>query len=423
MTIDHARAVADAVLFEGYALYPYRRSAIKNQQRWPFGVLAPRAFEAAGGGEASWMRTECLVVPDGAARIEGKLRFLRMCRRRVFDMRTGDARDVDALEVDGARLVSWDEADVQEIDFTLAPVRGDGPSRVDAPFDLPGSYDTELVRDCAGDVAARVVRERAPLAGSVRVEAEPIRAREPCVRVRVTVENVTPWTGRADKRHLALASFFIGTPALLAVENGAVLSLMDPPAWAERAAAACSNVRAYPVLACAEDRRDVVLASPIILYDHPRVAPESSFDFFDATEIDELLALRTRTLTDDEKREARALDPRVARLVDRADALPEAVMDRLHGAVRELGWAREPAVDLAPGARVLLHPGPRRCDAQDMFLDGKTATVRAVLRDVDDRAYVAVTIDDDPAADLHLLKNRFLYFYRDEIEPVTSASS
>src|SRR5690606_39786208 len=68
----------------------------------------------------------------------------------------------------------------------------------------------------------------------------------------------------------------------------------------------------------------------------PIFAPESPGDFFDATEIDELLTLRTATLTDAEKREVRATDPRAAALVDRVETMPAEVMERLHGAVREL---------------------------------------------------------------------------------------
>ncbi len=45
--------------------------------------------------------------------------------------------------------------------------------------------------------------------------------------------------------------------------------------------------------------------SPIILYDYPQIAPESAGDFFDSTEMDEMLTLRIMTLTDDEKSDMR----------------------------------------------------------------------------------------------------------------------
>ncbi|MDQ3410905.1 MAG: hypothetical protein M3509_02170, partial [Chloroflexota bacterium] len=65
--------------------------------------------------------------------------------------------------------------------------------------------------------------------------------------------------------------------------------------------------------------------------------------------------------------------------------------------------------------------GTRRADAQDMFLYGKIARVEAVLTDVDDHTYLAVTLADDPAADLHQAYGRFRYFSPDEVEPLEDA--
>jgi len=75
---------------------------------------------------------------------------------------------------------------------------------------------------------------------------------------------------------------------------------------------------------------------------------------------------------------------------------------------------------IGAGSRVRLQPGARRTDAQDMFLAGMTATVAAVMRDVEDQDCLAVTIDDDPAAELLRWHQRFHYFYPEEIEPVPS---
>ena len=73
----------------------------------------------------------------------------------------------------------------------------------------------------------------------------------------------------------------------------------------QAAAAGCRNVGAWPVLAGEEGQRDLMLSAPIILYDYPQIAPESAGDLFDGTEIDEILALRILTMTDDEKLEVR----------------------------------------------------------------------------------------------------------------------
>jgi hypothetical protein len=204
--------------------------------------------------------------------------------------------------------------------------------------------------------------------------------------------------------------------------------------------AGCVNIGTWPVLAGPSGQRDVALCAPIILYDHPEIAPESPGDLFDATEIDEILTLRTLALSDAEKREARLTDPRAAAVIDRTEALDGGQLQALHGTIRYLRplagtgdpwW--DPDVDasvsprtdtvqiagrpVASGSRVRLRPGTRRADAQDMFLTGRVATVEAVLQDVDDKPYLAVTLVEDPGADIQRSHGRFLYFAPDEVEP------
>jgi hypothetical protein len=369
MSFDRARLVADAVLFEGYALYPYRPTAIKNQLRWQFGVLLPRPASETLGTDPWWLEAQVLVEGD-APRLSGRLRFLRARRRRVETLEGAPLRSID---VGGRLLVPWDEGEMCEQDFGIG-------SALD--LQLAGDRTEEIVGD-----AARLVRTRGPI--SLRVETEFAGG-----RLRVRVENVGESAGARDD---ALLGATLGTHLLLQVEDGAFVSALDAPD--------CHSRGVYPILAGPPGARDLVLAAPIILPDHPQVAPESPGDLFDATEIDEILTLRTLLLTDEEKREARATDPRVAALIDRVDAMPASVLARLHGTMRA-------------GARVRLRPGARRTDAQDMFIAGRIATVRERKHDVDGRVVLAVTIDDDPAADLHVWHGRYHYFHEDEVDPL-----
>jgi hypothetical protein len=237
------------------------------------------------------------------------------------------------------------------------------------------------------------------------------------VRVSVRVENVTPWSDPSAERDRIVGASCAAAHLLLGVTGGAFISLLDPPEGARTAARSCQNVRTYPVLVGPND--DVVLSGPIILYDHPRIAPESPGDFFDATEIDELLALRTSTLTDREKKEARATDPRARAILDRVDAMGPEAKERLHGAIRDFeGAEMRPRTKPGPGHRVRLRPGRRRTDAQDMLFAGCVATVEQVMTDIDGQELLAVTLDDDPAADLHRSYGRFHYYYLDEVEPL-----
>lgn len=427
MSFERAREIADAVLLEGYVLYPYRSSSRKNRYRWAFGVLAPRAWSEAGGSEPWWLQTECLLEGTAATKLEGRLRFLHVEHRRVEARRPdGGFAPAPSLEVDERLWVPFEEGEVREVDFggDLEALRSGGERVV--PFCIPGSDATEELRDASGELVGRVVREGLAVEGELHVAVEPVRAARALYRLRIRVENTTPWPDLSARREEVVRGSTISTHLLLALEDGAFISLLEPADWAESAAKACVNTGAFPVLLGDRARRDLLLASPIILYDHPRVAPESPGDFFDATEIDELLTLRTRLLTDDEKRQARASDPRAAAIIDRVDAMPPEIFDRLHGALRDLEQAemvpREPeeASRFSPGDRVRLCPSPRRTDAQDLLFVGCAATVEKVLHDIDGREMLALTLDDDPAAELHRWYGRFHYYYTDEVEPLPS---
>jgi hypothetical protein len=80
----------------------------------------------------------------------------------------------------------------------------------------------------------------------------------------------------------------------------------------------------------------MLLLSPIILYDYPKTSPESAGDFFDGTEMDEMLTLRVLTLTDAEKDEMRRGDQRARRILERTEALTSEEMLQAHGVVRPI---------------------------------------------------------------------------------------
>lgn len=408
--IEAAQGVADAVLYEGYLLYPYRASATKNQVRWQFGVLVPPSYAAAGTGEHATMQTECLLIPQVGATLQVRLRFLHLV--------TPPAPDAPAP--------GWDEAAVREVDTILPVAELFGPG-IPTPFTVPGGEGV--------DPGSGIEGTRCELRGELWLRAEPVPGPHGLIRLRAQVTNTSTWADLDPVRAEALRHSLVATHTLFAVARGEFVSLLDPPEWAVPAVAACQNLRTWPVLVGDPQRREVMLSAPIILYDYPAVAPESPGELFDSTEIDELLSLRTLTLTDSEKQEARATDPRAAELVDRVDNMPPEMLARLHGAIRSLEpdsggrpWDIDPApapehIDIAGqrvsrGSKVRLAPAQQGTDAQDMFLVGRSATVREVLHDVDGGRYLAVTLDDDLGADLHVAHGRFRYFAPEEVEPL-----
>jgi hypothetical protein len=394
VNLDAVRRVADAVLYEGYILYPYRASAQKNRSRWQFGVLMPPSYVAVDPSETTRLRAECVIEHVGAPVVTTIVRFLQVQRRT----RLGTAA------LDPAVPATWDEAVEHEVTVT-------------GSFEIPGGEEHE----------ADIVRCRAPLAGVVSVRLEPLPGPWQAARVTVEVTNVSAAQTPANREE-ALPAALVAAHVIICVDGGAFLSMTDPPEWAKPAVSSCDNVGCWPVLASRD--RKVVLASPIILPDYPEVAPESAGELYDGTEIDEILTLRTLALSDDEKREARATDPRAAALLDRVEAMDDFAMSRLHGTFRkpDVPWW-DPAADssvspetdtvtvaghqLARGSQVTLRPGVRRADAQDMFLAGRAAIVEAVLLDVDDNPYLAVSLVDAPDTG----HGRFLYFSPDEVEP------
>jgi hypothetical protein len=336
--VDAVKKIAEAVLYEGYMLWPYRRSSTKNQQRWTFGGVYPRSYSEARGEDDPWlMQTQCLVSGDRGSAIEVTMRFLHVVERRVGRKNAeGTLEFVDELRVGEERHLSWDEATEREVAvgrFKLSEL--ESPGRVE--IEIPGGSAEEPLAEPTGEVVGAVVRSWRALRGTVEVEAEPLR--EGLFRVTVRITNTTPWEG--EDRESTLKQTFVSTHTALEVEGGEFVSLMDPPEEFREAAQGCENIKTWPVLVGEEGERDKMLSAPIILYDYPQIAPESPGDLFDGTEIDQLLIFNVLTLTDEEKEEMRASDPRAREILERTEALsPEELMN-LHGAIREFRMLRE----------------------------------------------------------------------------------
>lgn len=385
-------ALVRALLHEGYLLYPYHGDAPKNRRRWTFGALFPPSWtEAHRTGDAPALRAEVLVEGAAAETVTIRARFLHVAEVQV----PGEA--------------PWQEAAEREV--VVGPLPLDGP-----PCARAFALEASLVSD------GEVVRRHARVDGRVNVATTTLAPG--LVRVRVDVENVTALEQpeRLD-RDAAAAFALASTHVLLTAAGGArFVSLADPPPALAAAAAACVNQGVWPALVGPPGARDTVVASPIIVSDHPALAPESPGDLFDATEIDELLSLRVRTLTDEEKEKVRRGDPRGRALLERAEGLDEAALGRLHGAERSAGTLAR--AGLRRGDRVRVAPRAR-ADALDVVLRGLLAQVESVEVDLEGRVHVAVVLDDDPGRDLGLAGqpgHRFFFDPRD-LEPLDGGAA
>jgi hypothetical protein len=419
MSFAAIEKIADAVLYEGYILYPYRPSAIKNQQRWNFGTLYPREFvEQQKPVENFSFHTEVLV--EGAAEWS-----IDLCFRFLQIVPAGD----DA---------GWDEGFARSRTlegFKLEELCNGLELTLDLSTPSKGEWDR-----VPGQFHARA--EKSIVAGLVMRAAE---VQEGLYRVGITLANESHVLAEDQAlRRMAQANAFTSAHLLLQINDGQFVSLLDPQPEFVEAVAACRNTGVFPVLAGEDGDRSRMLCSPIILYDYPQVAPESMGNFFDGTEMDEMLALRVMTLTDEEKAEMRRSDPHARAILERTETVPNEQMLKVHGAVRgmrtvmaeqavesELGswdpFPERPAVevvrifgvDVRCGDRVRLWP-QKTADIMDMAMKGKVAIIEAIEQDLEDNLQLAVVLEDDPGRDMGMLRqtgHRF-FFSPDEVEPL-----
>jgi hypothetical protein len=429
MNFSAAEKIAAAILYEGYILYPYRASAIKNRQRWNFGTLYPRIYaEAQRPQEPFRLIAECLVAAGANdATLDLKLQFLQLLRQSTEN---------EAHPLAGPSL-EWEEAIERTAGlhkFRLDGLLADPLSTTLslATPTLPAGKTTQPVPDLA-------------VALTIEVELLSCGAR----KLRIELQNATPLaSGAAAKRDEALPQSLVSAHILLGIAGGEFVSLLDPPDIYKATVATCTSVGVFPVLAAEEPARDILLISPIILYDYPKIAPESEGDFFDGTEMDEMLTLRVLTLTDAEKEEMRNGDPRARRILERTEALTGEEMMKAHGTIRGLREFRSGApmnthpfgawdpfadqeaksapesvhvfgVDLRVGDRVRIWP-QKQADIIDMALKGKVAVIESIEQDFEDQVHFAVVLDDDPGREFGMMRqpgHRFFYS-PEEVEPV-----
>jgi len=295
MNFAPVEKIAAAILYEGYILYPYRPTAIKNRQRWNFGTLYPRVYAQAQRPEEPYrLVAECLVAEDGEATLDVRLRFLQLVRQPH------------------APALAWDEAVERTSEHTGLLLS----DLITSPLSLQLQMDADLQVDLS--ITVQMLENGA-------------------AKLRLEVQNASHLpSGPMAKREEALPLSFVSAHLLLGIAQGQFVSLLDPGETYRESAAACSNLGVFPVLAGEEPERSIMLCSPIILYDYPKIAPESEGDFFDGTEMDEMLTLRVLTLTDAEKQEMQNGDPRARRILERTEALTSDAMLKAHGVIRAL---------------------------------------------------------------------------------------
>ena len=339
MKLEQVKEIANAVLYEGYLLYPYRQSAIKNRTRWTFGGVYPKEYSVANGGIEPWtMQTECLI--EGSVEtvsLDIRVRFLHLLVRTVAQSGKpeliSDRKEDTLLSEWGLAsrfadepLQEGTEREVSVEDLSLKNVLA-SPCRVSIAFPA-----TRTVEHSISAVGTEIIREQQAIAGVFILSAEQLETN--IFKLRIEIENTTPETSEVTSRRDAIVfQSFISTHTILQIRHGAFLSLLEPPEQWQTLVSECHNLHTWPVLVGNEGERDTLLSSPIILYDYPQIAPESPGPLFDGGEIDEILSLRILTLSDEEKEQMRQ-DEHTREILERTEALTPDQFMKMHGTIR-----------------------------------------------------------------------------------------
>ena len=440
--------IANAVLYEGYILYPYRASSRKNRQRFTFGRIYPQAYsEAQNGAEPFAMQTECLLrrrceMPT----VQVRVRFLHPMARAIgllsapvpelpANLEPGDLSLVPELRIGDRLYQTWQETVEREVQSSQPLPDNLVAQTVSLPFHFSSSLAFDPIHDCQNQVVGAIIRRQQSLEGTIKIGVQTVD-RE-VFKISVTVANHTPVSEcDLNQQEEVLLRTFASTHTILELDRGEFLSLLDlPEAYAE-VTATCLNIGTWPVLVGEEEKGEAgaMLSSPIILYDYPQIAPESPGEFFDGTEIDEILALRVLTMTDQEKWEMSQVDEHARQILTRTEALPKEEFWKMHGTIRGNRFSSEDffdpntrlesvsvnGTDLKVGHHVRIRP-QGRADVIDLALEGKIALIESIEQDAENRVYLALVLEEDPGKDLGMLRqpgHRFFYG-SNEVEPLT----
>ncbi len=360
MNLELVENIANAVLYEGYMLYPYRASSVKNRQRFNWGALAPESYSRAQGGTEAWeMQTECLLESTEETTLDIKVRFLHLVSREIGKLETPlidlptdvepDFQLVQTLEAGGQLFQTWQEAIEREVNLPTFNFSEISETR-QQDFSFPATRGLEPLRDENNQVGGVIIRTQQEIFGVIEIQSSEFKVQRSksedqktkLFKLTIRVKNLT-FLENADEqsRDDALLHSLVSTHMILSATGGEFVSLLEPPDELREIVAACRNTGTYPVLAGTEGERDCMLSSPIILYDYPQIAAESAGDLFDGAEIDEILTLRIMTMTDEEKHEMRGIDDRVRKILERTETMPEEQLLKMHGALKGLGKAVE----------------------------------------------------------------------------------
>ena len=327
-----------SILYEGYSLYPYYRSAVKNQMPVPFGVIFPQDYAAFHEHAPSRIQSECIIAGISNPSVTIQVRFLQVRKTEVFEKRTGDGENgefiaVARTEVNDRCLESGWQTIERNHSFECRAADLINRCKI-----LPVAFDSwnegEMIFNADKKVVAKLVTTVSATQGMIGFAMELIEGKSDAYRLTVVVTNATHIDQAATiSRDAVLGQSFLSSNIVFKTGEAQFISHLDPPSQWQSAIDACRNIHTWPIIV--DDDNRALLSSPIILNDHPQINPQSAGDLFDSTEIEEALLLHVNLLSEQEKERICSNDPKLQAMLNKVSSLTPGDLSSYHSMMKE----------------------------------------------------------------------------------------
>jgi len=285
--------ITTSLLYEGYALYPYRTTALKNKTPIPFGVIYPEKYGAQNKYSDSRMRTESLLIGNDETELIVTIKFLQVHNSNN----------------------EW-QAEERQVISRQVNIRDLLCNNIDLFFKFSGQNDSLEIE------------------GHATIHLKKMNGWKDTFLLSVSIANTTPVPDNVSG-HKILEYAFVSTHTILECRNGEFISEQNPREEFRELVKGCHNLRTYPVLI--DEENTTMLSSPIILYDHPKINNESKGELFDGTEMEEALWLHINALTESEKEQLSTVDEKIQSLLDTAKQITPTELIHLHDYLKPTG--------------------------------------------------------------------------------------
>lgn len=336
---DILEKLTKTLLYEGYSLFPYYRSSIKNQKPIPFGVIFPKDYHAFHEFSFSEIQSQTVLISSNELTVNIGIRFLHLRKTELFQ-KVNDAGDnhdfvpTGSFDVNGKTYQAGWQTIERKINTGQLPIADLLKESKTIPIEFDNMNEGEIIFNEEKEIVARQTTSVCAIKGNIKIKAEKINDKANAFRLTVTVINLTPVRNApAISRDDVFMESFLSTHIILQTENGIFISHQDTGDEWKDAIGACANVNTWPILI--DKGNTTLLSSPIILYDYPEINSKSSGILFDSTEIEEALLLHVNLLSDEDKKRIGSNDEKLQAMLNRVNSMTPEDLRAYHSMMKD----------------------------------------------------------------------------------------